>query len=148
MYRRSFMGRADKPEDWMVIDGRDGMMQQIEPAPEAMLYIAETKEEAMVEMAKLCFRPSDNSIGRAIKLTHYCDLSMKYMGKLPDDWHIFVRDTKDLPLVYKEMMMKELEEKHGWKIDWKAKKFISGPLRPADVSFDPTNLPRKIRAKK
>jgi len=30
----------------------------------------------------------------------------------------------------------------------KAKKIISGPLRPADVSFDPTNLPRKIRAKK
>ena len=29
-----------------------------------------------------------------------------------------------------------------------AKKFISGPLRPADVSFDPTNIPRKIRAKK
>ena len=26
--------------------------------------------------------------------------------------------------------------------------FISGPLRPADVSFDPTNIPRKIRAKK
>ena len=99
-------------------------------------------------MAKLCFRPSDNSIGRAIKLTHYCDISMKYCGKLPDDWHIFVRDTKDLPLVYKEQMMKELESKHGWKIDWKAKKFMSGPLRPADVSFDPTNLPRKIRAKK
>ncbi len=53
-------------------------------------------------MAKLCFRPSDNSIGRAIKLTHYCDISMKYCGKLPDDWHIFVRDTKDLPLVYKD----------------------------------------------
>ena len=24
MYRRSFMGRTDKPEDWMVIDARDG----------------------------------------------------------------------------------------------------------------------------
>ena len=148
IYRRSFMGRTDKPEDWMVIDARDGSMQQIEPAPEAMLYIAETKEEAILEMAKLCFRPSDNSIGRGIKLTHYCDISMKYFGKLPDDWHIFVRDVKDLPLVYKEQMMKELEAKHGWQIDWKAKKFISGPLRPADVSFDPTNLARKIRAKK
>ena len=148
IYRRSFMGRTDKPEDWMVIDARDGKMQQIEPAPEALLYVAETKEEAMVEMAKLCFRPSDNSIGRAIKLTHYCDISMKYCGKLPDDWHIFVRDVKDLPLVYKEQMMKELEAKHGWQVDWKAKKFISGPLRPADVSFDPTNLARKIRAKK
>jgi len=148
MYRRSFMGRADKPEDWMVIDARDGKMQQIEPAPEAMLYIAETKEEAMLEMAKLCLRPSDNSMGRSIKLTHYCDISMKYFGKLPDDWHLFVRDVKDLPLAYQQQMMKELEEKHGWKIDWKAKKFISGPLRPADVSFDPTNLPRKIRTKK
>jgi len=142
------MGRTDKPEDWMVIDARDGKMQQIEPAPEAMLYIAETKEEAMLEMAKLCFRPSDNSQGRAIKLTHYCDISKKYFGKLPDDWHLFVRDVKDLPLTYQQEMMKTLEEKHGWKIDWKAKKFISGPLRPADVSFDPTNIPRKIRTKK
>jgi acetyl-CoA decarbonylase/synthase complex subunit alpha len=148
MYRRSFMGRADKPEDWMVIDARDGKMQQIEPAPEAMLYIAESKEEAMCEMAKLCLRPSDNSMGRSIKLTHWCDISMKYFGKLPDDWHLYVRDVKDLPLTYQQQMMKELEEKHGWKIDWKAKKFISGPLRPADVSFDPTNLPRKIRTKK
>jgi acetyl-CoA decarbonylase/synthase complex subunit alpha len=148
MYRRSFMGRADKPEDWMTIDARDGSLQQVEPAPEAMLYIAETKEEAMVEMAKLCFRPSDNSIGRSIKLTHYCDISMKYCGKLPDDWHIYVRDTKDLPLVYKDQMMKELESKHGWQVDWKNKKFISGPLRPADVSFDPTLIARKIRTKK
>lgn len=148
MYRRSFVGRADKPEDWMVIDARDGKMQQIEPAPEAMLYIAESKEEAMCEMAKLCLRPSDNSMGRSIKLTHWCDISMKYFGKLPDDWHIYVRDVKDLPLTYQQQMMKELEEKHGWKIDWKAKKFLSGPLRPADVSFDPTNLPRKIRTKK
>jgi acetyl-CoA decarbonylase/synthase complex subunit alpha len=148
MYRRTFIGRADKPEDWMVIDARDGKMQQIEPAPEAMLYIAETKEEAMVEMAKLCLRPSDNSIGRSIKLTHWCDISMKYCGKLPDDWHIYVRDAKDLPITYKEMMMKELESKHGWTIDWKAKKILTGPLRPADVSFDPTNLARKIRTKK
>ncbi|RQW80738.1 MAG: CO dehydrogenase/acetyl-CoA synthase complex subunit epsilon [Methanothrix sp.] len=148
MYRRSFVGRTDKPEDWMTIDARDGKLQQVEPAPEAMLYIAETKEEAMLEMAKLCFRPSDNSIGRGIKLTHYCDISMKYFGKLPDDWHIFVRDVKDLPLVYKEDMMKTLESKFGWKIDWKAKKILSGPLRPADVSFDPTLISRKIRTKK
>lgn len=107
------MGRTDKPEDWMVIDAKNGNMQQIEPAPEAMLYIAETKEEAMLEMAKLCFRPSDNTQGRGIKLTHYCDISMKYFGKLPDDWHLFVRDVKDLPLNYQTQMMKELEEKHG-----------------------------------
>ena len=57
MYRSSFMGRCDKPEDWMVIDARDGKMQQIEPAPEAMLYIAETMEEAMAEMANSACGP-------------------------------------------------------------------------------------------
>jgi len=148
IYRRAFLGRTDVPEDWMVIDARDGSLVQIEPAPEHMLYVAETKEEAMLMMAKLCFRPSDNSIGRMIKLTHYCDISKKYFGKLPDDWPIFVRHASELPIADKEPMMKELEEKHGWKIDWKAKKIVEGPIRPVDVSFDPTNLPRKIRAKK
>jgi len=148
MYRRAFLGRADKPEDWQVIDARDGSKVTIEPAPEHMLYVAETKEEAMLEMAKLCIRPSDNSIGRMIKLTHYCDISLKYFGKLPDDWHIYVRHASELPIAWKEQMMKELEEKHGWQIDWKAKKIVSGPLRPADVSFDPTNIERKIRVRK
>jgi acetyl-CoA decarbonylase/synthase complex subunit alpha len=142
------MSRADKPEDWQVIDARDGSKVTIEPAPEHMLYIAESMEEALLEMAKLCFRPSDNSMGRMIKLTHYCEICEKYFGKLPDDWHVYTRNVADLPLKWREQMMKELEAKHGWKIDWKAKKIVEGPLRPADVSFDPTNIPRKIRAKK
>lgn len=148
MYRRSYVGRADVPEDWIVIDARDGSKVRVEPAPEHMLYIAETKEEAMLMMAKLCFRPSDNSMGRMIKLTHYCDISMKYFGKMPDDWAIYVRHASELPLAWKDQMMKELEEKYGWKIDWKAKKIVEGPIRPADVSFDPTNIERKIRVRK
>lgn len=148
IYRRAFLSRTDVPEDWMVIDARDGSKVRIEPAPEHMLYVAETKEEAMLMMAKLCFRPSDNSIGRMIKLTHYCDISMKYFGKLPDDWPIFVRHASELPLAWKDQMMKELEEKYGWKIDWKGKKIVEGPIRPADVSFDPTNIERKIRVRK
>ncbi|HOK57772.1 MAG TPA: CO dehydrogenase/acetyl-CoA synthase complex subunit alpha [Methanothrix sp.] len=148
IYRRAFLGRADVPEDWVVIDARDGSKLRVEPAPEHMLYVAETKEEAMLMMAKLCFRPSDNSMGRMIKLTHYCDISMKYFGKLPDDWPVYVRHASELPLAWKDQMMKELEEKYGWKIDWKAKKIVEGPIRPADVSFDPTNIERKIRVRK
>jgi len=45
-------------------------------------------------------------------------------------------------------MMKELESKYGWEIDWKRKAILSGPIRKVDVSFDPTNIERKIRAKK
>lgn len=148
IYRRAFLGRADLPEDWMIIDARDGSKVRIEPAPEHLLYVAETKEEAMLMMAKLCFRPSDNSMGRMIKLTHYCDISLKYFGKLPDDWPIYVRHASELPLAWKDQMMKELEEKYGWKIDWKTKKIVEGPIRPADVSFDPTNIERKIRVRK
>ncbi|MCX8206259.1 MAG: CO dehydrogenase/acetyl-CoA synthase complex subunit alpha [Methanothrix sp.] len=148
IYRRAYLGRTDVPEDWVVIDARDGSKVRIEPAPEHMLYIAETKEEAMLMMAKLCFRPSDNSMGRMIKLTHYCDISLKYFGKLPDDWPVYVRHASELPLAWKDQMMKELEEKYGWKIDWKGKKIVEGPIRPADVSFDPTNIERKIRVRK
>ena len=148
MYRRAFLGRTDKKEDWEIIDARDGSKVYCEPAPEHMLYVAETKEEAMLMMAKLCFRPSDNNQGRMIKLTHYCDISMKYFGCMPPDWPIYVRHASDLPLKWKEDMLKELESKYGWEIDWKRKAILSGPIRKSDVSFDPTNIERKIRTKK
>ena len=44
--------------------------------------------------------------------------------------------------------MKELESKYGWEIDWTRKAILCGPIRQVDVSFDPTNIERKIRAKK
>jgi acetyl-CoA decarbonylase/synthase complex subunit alpha len=62
----------------------------------------------------MCIRPNDTTKGRAIKLTHYIDLHEKYFGTLPDDWHFFVRNKMDLPVVKKEMLSKELE-KMGWK---------------------------------
>ncbi|MHC1595009.1 MAG: CO dehydrogenase/acetyl-CoA synthase complex subunit alpha [Methanotrichaceae archaeon] len=148
MYRRAYLGRTDVKEDWELIDARDGSRVYCEPAPEHLLYVAETMEEAMLMLAKLCIRPSDNNSGRMIKLTHYCDINMKYFGQMPPDWPIYVRSAGDLPLVYKEEMMKELEEKYGWKIDWKRKKILEGPIRPAEVAFDPTNIERKIRVRK
>jgi acetyl-CoA decarbonylase/synthase complex subunit alpha len=124
-----------------VLDGRDGSVVNVEPAPEHMMITAETKAEVLPLLAKLCFRPSDNSLGRAIKLTHYIELSEKYLKKMPDDWHIYVRNEADLPVAKKEHLMKLLEEK-GWKIDWEKKKIMEGPLRKVDVSFQPTNVPR------
>ncbi len=47
MYRRAFLGRTDKKEDWEIIDARDGTKVYCEPAPEHLLYVAETKEEAI-----------------------------------------------------------------------------------------------------
>ncbi|VVB84846.1 Acetyl-CoA decarbonylase/synthase complex subunit alpha 2 [uncultured archaeon] len=146
-YRRAFIGKPYKKENWNVLDGRDGSVINIEPAPEHLMITAETKAEVMPLLAKLCFRPSDNSLGRAIKLTHYIELSEKYLKKLPDDWQTYVRNEADLPVAKREPLMKLLEEK-GWKIDWEKKKIIEGPLRKVDVSFQPTNVPRLCKEAK
>jgi len=83
-------------------------------------------------IAKLCMRPNDTTKGRAIKLTHYIDLSRRLYGTMPDDIHLFVRTLADVPITMKDEIIKILKEK-----DWKEGKIP-----------DPTLLPRLIRKKK
>jgi len=147
-YRRAFLGRPDIKEDWQIIDASNGSMLYFEPAPQDLLVACETVEEALPMIAKLCFRPSDTDRGRSIKLTHYIDLSLKYLKTYPPDWHLFVRTATDLPVATKNELLKKLEDEHGWKIDWKRKRIIEGPIRGYDPSFNPTNLKRLIREKK
>lgn len=146
-YRRAFIGRKDLKDDWKILDARDGSEVYFEPAPEHLLITAETVEEALPLVARLCFRPSDTDKGRSIKLTHYIDLSLKYLKIYPPDWHLFVRTETDLPLANKEGLLKILEDEQGWKIDWKARKILEGPIRRYDPSFNPTNIPRLVKKK-
>lgn len=141
-YRRAFLGHPYKDEDWMIYDIRTGKKVRIEPAPQNLLVAAETLEEAIPLIAKLCIRPNDTDRGRSIKLTHYIDLHLKYLSKMPDDWHLFVRTESDLPLARKEKLLKLLEDEHGWKIDWKRKRIVEGPIRGYDASFNPTTVRR------
>ncbi|MEM1565480.1 MAG: CO dehydrogenase/acetyl-CoA synthase complex subunit alpha [Candidatus Bathyarchaeia archaeon] len=131
-YRRMLLGRADREEDWYVYDARTGEKVYVGPTPEHLFYAAETKEEAMVMIAKLCMRPNDTTKGRAIKLTHYIDLHKRLYGTMPEDIHRFVRTIADIPVTMKDEIVKILEEK-GWK---------------ETVIPDPTLLPRLIRKKK
>mgnify|MGYP000129568365 CR=1 FL=1 len=131
-YRRMLLGRKDRPEDWYVYDARTGEKVYVGPVPEHLFYAAETKEEAMVMIAKLCMRPNDTTKGRAIKLTHYIDLSKRFFGVIPDDIHLFVRTLADVPLTMRDEIVKILEEK-GWK---------------ENVIPDPTLLPRLIRKRR
>ncbi|OYT63315.1 CO dehydrogenase/acetyl-CoA synthase complex subunit epsilon [Methanosarcinales archaeon ex4572_44] len=147
-YRRAYLGRKDVDEDWMVYDARDSSQVRIEPAPEHLLLAADTLEEAIPLMARLCFRPTDNSMGRQVKLTHYMDLSMKYLGAYPKDWPVFVRGEADLPLAKKEEYLRILKEDYGWDVDLEAKKIISGPIRKMDVGFDATNLEELLKENK
>lgn len=83
----------------------------------------------MVMIAKLCMRPNDTTKGRAIKLTHYIDLSKRLFGVIPDDVHLFVRTLADVPITMRDEIIKILEDK-GWK---------------ENIIPDPTLLPRLVR---
>lgn len=131
-YRRMLLGRKDKEEDWYVYDARTGDKVYVGPTPEHLFTAAETKEEAMVLIAKFCMRPNDTTKGRAIKLTHYIDLHKRFYGVMPDDIHLFVRNNADVPITMKDEIMKILEEKK-----WKE-----------TTIPDPTLLPRLIRKRK
>ena len=131
-YRRMLLGRKDREEDWYVYDARTGERVYVGPTPEHLFYAAETKEEAMVMIAKLCMRPNDTTKGRAIKLTHYIDLHKRLYGTMPNDIHLFVRTKADVPITMKDEILKILKEQ-GWK---------------ETRIPDPTLLPRLIRKRK
>ena len=131
-YRRMLLGRKDKEEDWFVYDARRGDKVYVGPVPEHLFIAAETKEEAIVLIAKLVMRPNDTTKGRAIKLTHYIDLHKRLYGVMPDDINLFVRNKADIPITMKEEIVKILTEK-GWK---------------ETRIPDPTLLPRLIRKRK
>jgi len=86
-------------------------------------------------MAKLCIRKNDTPQGRQIKLTHYISLHKQYLGALPDDVHLFIRKTSDIPIFYKKEIMPYLE-----KIGWKEKPSLSLPTLigtyPSDVPVE------------
>lgn len=128
-YRRVLLGRKDRKDDWTVYDARTGEEVYIGPAPEHLFTMAETKEEAMVSIAKLCMRPNDTSKGRAIKLTHYIDLHKRLYGTMPDDVHLYIRNNADIPITMRDELL-EVLSKVGWK---------------ETVIPDPTLLRRMIR---
>jgi acetyl-CoA decarbonylase/synthase complex subunit alpha len=139
-YRRAYIGKFWKKDNWWAYDIKLKQKLLIEPCPDSLLVAAETKEEAIVQLVRLCIRPADTYMGRQIKLTHYIELSKKYLGCLPDDWHLYVRSEADLPLKMKDELLKILEEEHGWKIDWSKKKILEGSIRGYDAGFNPTMI--------
>lgn len=131
-YRRMLLGRRDREEDWYVYDARTGGRVYVGPTPEHLFYVAETKEEALVMMAKLCLRPNDTTKGRMIKLSNYVDMHKKFYGTMPDDLHQLVRREADIPITMKEEIL-EILKKNKWQEQ-------SIP--------DPTLLPRMVGARK
>ncbi|MFQ6136919.1 MAG: CO dehydrogenase/acetyl-CoA synthase complex subunit alpha [Candidatus Hydrothermarchaeales archaeon] len=131
-YRRLFLGRRDRPDLWQTYNAKTGDLLTVEPVPEHLVYTPETVEEAIVWIAKLCFRVNDTEMGRQTKLTHYIDLHKKYFGKMPEDVHLYVRTEKDLPITMKADLLKIIKKK-GWE---------------PRVIPDPTLVPRLVRVRR
>jgi acetyl-CoA decarbonylase/synthase complex subunit alpha len=134
-YRRLFMSRKEE-DDWTVMDGREKkLVNTEEPSPEHLITVVESKERAMITIAKLCIRKNDTAQGRQLKLTHYISLHKQYMGSLPDDLHLFIRKTTDIPIFYKKEIMPYLE-----KVGWKEKPVLTLPTwvgtYPSEVPID------------
>jgi acetyl-CoA decarbonylase/synthase complex subunit alpha len=110
--------------EWELYDKKAKEVVPGEPAPEHLMYPAETMEEAIVAIAKFCIRPSDNAKGRQIKLFNYVDLYKKYMGTLPPDLHLFIRKEADIPITMKSEIMEHLKE-----AGWEPRKAIGEPSR-------------------
>jgi acetyl-CoA decarbonylase/synthase complex subunit alpha len=113
-YRRLYLGRKDKEEDWEIFNARTGDKVTVDPTPGHLTYVAESKEEAIVAISKLVMRPNDTTKGRQIKLAHYIDLHKRYMGKKPDDLHMYIRTEGDIPSTMKDEIKKMLKKKK-WK---------------------------------
>ena len=113
-YRRQYLSRKGE-DDWTVMDGRKKeLVDTQEPSPEHLAIVVESKERAMVTIAKLCLRKNDTPPGRQIKLNHYIDLYKKSFGTLPDDLEHYVRSERDIPMFFKKEVRQYLQEK-GWK---------------------------------
>ena len=99
-YRRMLLGDKDRDENWYVYDAMTGERIYGGPAPEHLFYAAESLEETMIMIPKLCIRPADTPQGRAIKLTNYISPYKMFYGddKLPPDIHFFIRTEADVPI--------------------------------------------------
>lgn len=121
-YRRLLLSDSNDPV-WPVMDARlDEVSMAGERCPAHMITVAESKERALVEIARLCLRRNDTHQGRQVKLHNYISFSKQYLGALPDDLPSYVRKAADVPLIYKKEVMKFLAER-----GWEPSAFISNP---------------------
>ncbi|MHC1636207.1 MAG: CO dehydrogenase/acetyl-CoA synthase complex subunit alpha [Candidatus Methanospirareceae archaeon] len=109
-YRRLYLGRKEKRYPIYPIKGekRDEVL-----LPEHLVTVAESKGEALTMAVKLCARHNDFEDGRRSKVANYVELSLKYLGKMPDDVGLLLRREGDIPTGMKDAIMEKLKET-GW----------------------------------
>lgn len=96
-----------------VFDARSGELMGNGVIPAHLSVVAATKEEALIQAVRLCFRPNDTTSGRRTKLRNYMELSQDLLDKTPDDISDLVRVHEDIPEEFRDVLIKTLD-KTGW----------------------------------
>ena len=134
-YGRLYLSKPGET-DWAVMDGREKKLVDTgEPSPEHLINLLDDKGRAMIALAKLCIRKNDTPQGRATKLTHYIGLHKRYLGKLPEDIHLYIRRASDIPIFFKKELQAVLSNS-----GWREKPVLSLPTfvgtYPSEVSLN------------
>jgi len=117
-WKRSLLGNQYDRSKWWVWDTSDGREVEIEPAQEHLIIPVETKEEAMVMLWNLNFRPGGISMYQIMRFTPYLEQHMQYFGELPDNWQWYVHTNADLPLKTRAKLLQILRDEFGWETDY------------------------------
>lgn len=105
-FRRTLEGGNEQAH---VFDSRSGEKVMSPLTPPHLCVVAETREEALVRITRLCMRPNDTTWGRQTKLHHYVELSETLLGRTPPDLADCVRVYDDLPDDRREELLRILE---------------------------------------
>lgn len=117
-WKRFLLGNQYDRSKWRVWDTADGKQVETEPAEEHLIIPVETKEEAIVMLWNLNFRPGGISMYQILRFTPFLEQHMQFFGELPDNWHLYVHSNADLPLKMRSKLLKILKEEHGWETDY------------------------------
>lgn len=114
---RYLVGNKWDWERWYFYDSSTQKKHHGEPAPNHMIVPVETREEAIILASHLLFKPIAVRDTRGAQLENYLDLCDNAFGERPDDWHLAVRSSWELPVRRRASLLRELEDKHGWKVE-------------------------------
>jgi len=101
-FRRTLEGRDGRAP---LFDARSGEILTPHLAPPHLSVITKSREEALLQIVRLCIRPNDTTWGRQRKLRNYIELSEKLLGGMPDDLVDYIRVVEDLPEERREGLM-------------------------------------------
>jgi len=117
-WKRFLLGNQYDRSKWRVWDTADAREVETEPCEEHLIIPVETKEEAIVMLWNLIFRPGGISMFQILRFTPYLEQHMQFFGEFPDNWHWYVHSNADLPIKSRAKLLKVLREEHGWETDY------------------------------